>query len=130
MEDFSSFIDIIEVVDLPTVGNQFTWFSTNGRLKSRLDHFLVSEGIIDKWKHVAQEIGNRDVSDHCPIWIKRSNVSGMRAFTLKEKFKLLKADLKKWNIEVFGITGLKVDNAIEDLSKLDCINSSIFHQFA
>ncbi|CAK8562456.1 unnamed protein product [Lathyrus sativus] len=36
----------MEVIDLPIIGNQFTWFSSDGKPK------------------------NRDVSDHCPISIK------------------------------------------------------------
>ncbi|CAK8574671.1 unnamed protein product [Lathyrus sativus] len=67
MEDFASFIDIMKVVDLPTVGIQFTWFSSDGKAKSMLDLFLVYEGIIDSWKLVAQEIDSRNVSNHCSI---------------------------------------------------------------
>ncbi|CAK8568730.1 unnamed protein product [Lathyrus sativus] len=48
----------------------------------------------------------------------------MRAYTLKEKFKLLKASLKKWYKEVFGIIDLKIDNFVEDLKNLDSIINS------
>lgn len=39
---------------------------------SRLDRFLVSEGLIARWNISGQCIGNRDISDHCPIWLLRS----------------------------------------------------------
>lgn len=39
---------------------------------SRLDRFLVTMGLIDRWNIMGQWIGDRDISDHCPIWILRS----------------------------------------------------------
>ncbi|CAK8544093.1 unnamed protein product [Lathyrus sativus] len=53
MEDFASLIDLMEVVDLPTIGNQFTWFNSDGKAKIMLDHFLVPKGILGSWKLVA-----------------------------------------------------------------------------
>lgn len=70
MEDFNSFIDELEVVDIPVVGNMFTWYNSDCRPKSGLDRFLGSEGIISRWKILGQVTGLRDISDHKPIWIK------------------------------------------------------------
>lgn len=39
---------------------------------SRFDRFLISEGLIDMWGVSGQWIGNRDISDHCPIWLLHS----------------------------------------------------------
>ncbi|XP_058724480.1 uncharacterized protein LOC131595951 [Vicia villosa] len=73
MEEFANFIELMEVVDLPVLGNKFTWINSSGKAKSRLDRFLLSEGINNLWKIVAQVTGNRDISDHRPIWVKACN---------------------------------------------------------
>ncbi|XP_058757340.1 uncharacterized protein LOC131630577 [Vicia villosa] len=74
MEEFSKFIELMEVVDLPMLGNKFTWLNSNGRARSRIDRILLSEGIIKLWNAVAQVTGKRDVSNHRPVWVKSSNV--------------------------------------------------------
>ncbi|XP_058746048.1 uncharacterized protein LOC131618913 [Vicia villosa] len=68
-KDFSDFIVESGLVDVPCKGKKFTWFSGDGKLKSRIDRFLVSNNIISKWGVVGQWIGSRDVSDHCPVWL-------------------------------------------------------------
>ncbi|GAU30605.1 hypothetical protein TSUD_62250 [Trifolium subterraneum] len=40
---------------------------------SRLDRFLLSEGFIEKGSITNQWVGDRDISDHCPIWLESSN---------------------------------------------------------
>ncbi|XP_058742067.1 uncharacterized protein LOC131614510 [Vicia villosa] len=70
IEDFSSFIDMMELVDVSVVGCTHTWINASGMASSRIDRFLLSEGIIQAWKIVAQYTGSRDISDHRPIWIK------------------------------------------------------------
>lgn len=37
---------------------------------SRLDRFLVSESMLIEWNIIGQWVGKRDISDHCPIWLK------------------------------------------------------------
>jgi len=34
---------------------------------SRIDRFLLSEGTIREWKVAGQWVGDRYISDHCPI---------------------------------------------------------------
>ncbi|PNX88182.1 cysteine-rich receptor-like protein kinase [Trifolium pratense] len=67
--DFKQFIEDMDVVDLPVSGKRFTWFSADGRSMSRLDRFLLTDGLVDKWKASGQWVGERDISDHCPIWL-------------------------------------------------------------
>lgn len=67
---FKHFIDQMEVVDIPVLGKNFTWFSSDGASMSRLDRFLLSEGVIQKWDITAQSVGDKDISDHYPIWLK------------------------------------------------------------
>ncbi|MCI15886.1 cysteine-rich receptor-like protein kinase [Trifolium medium] len=65
--EFAHFIDILEVVDIPVTGNKFTWFNSDGSVMSRLNRFLLSEGFIEKGNISNLWVGDRDISDHCPI---------------------------------------------------------------
>lgn len=40
---------------------------------SRLDIFFIFEKLIVNWKIVGQYVGNKDISDHFPIWLKACN---------------------------------------------------------
>ncbi|XP_058741814.1 uncharacterized protein LOC131614210 [Vicia villosa] len=67
--EFSDFIDGCGLVDVPCKGKKFSWYSGDGRSKSRIDRILVSDAIVSSWGVVGQFIGNRDISDHCPVWL-------------------------------------------------------------
>ncbi|GAU46303.1 hypothetical protein TSUD_283280 [Trifolium subterraneum] len=73
--EFSQFIDAMELVDIPVLGKKFTWFNSDCSAMSRLDRFLLSEGFIEKGGISNQWVGNRDISDHCPIWLESSNIN-------------------------------------------------------
>ncbi|XP_058726722.1 uncharacterized protein LOC131598106 [Vicia villosa] len=65
--EFSDFIDKADLVDVPCKGKRISWFSGDGKSKSRIDRFLVSNFVISSWGVVDQWIGLTDVSDHCPV---------------------------------------------------------------
>ncbi|MCH81419.1 LINE-1 reverse transcriptase like, partial [Trifolium medium] len=67
--EFNQFVEGMDVIDIPVTGKKFTWFSADGKTMSRLDRFLLSEGFIEKGGVTGQWIGDRDISDHCPIWL-------------------------------------------------------------
>ncbi|XP_058746500.1 uncharacterized protein LOC131619420 [Vicia villosa] len=67
--EFSNFIDRCGLIDVPCKGKKFSWFSGDGKTKSRLDRFLIDGNIISSWSVAGQLIGQRDVSDHCPVWL-------------------------------------------------------------
>ncbi|XP_058760611.1 uncharacterized protein LOC131633951 [Vicia villosa] len=69
MEEFNEFIDMLDLVDVLVVGGRFTWSNKEGNAKSRLDRFLLSDGLIDDWKIVGQRVGDMDILDHVPIWL-------------------------------------------------------------
>lgn len=50
-------------------GKKFTWYSSDGRAKGRIDRFLVIDNIVSSWGDVGQLIKSREVSYHCPIWL-------------------------------------------------------------
>ncbi|XP_058752224.1 uncharacterized protein LOC131625381 [Vicia villosa] len=150
-ELFSDFIDKSLLVDVPCKGKKFTWFSGDGKSMSRLDRFLISSSIVVDWGVVGQVIGDRDISDHCPVWLvmdgldwgpkpfrfnnewfssnlfipfvekewKSMKVEGRGDFILKEKLRLLKDKLRRWNKEVFGKIELEMEDGIRDLNIAD-----------
>lgn len=49
MDEFSNFIVDMSLVDLLALGNNLLCFNLVGDPMSRLDHLLISEGLIEKW---------------------------------------------------------------------------------
>lgn len=47
---------------------------------------------------------------------KNITVEGRNDFIIKEKFKLMKASLKRWNKKVFGWNNLKVREGVEEIN--------------
>ncbi|GAU51623.1 hypothetical protein TSUD_414500 [Trifolium subterraneum] len=141
----------MELIDIPVIGKKFSWFSADGKAMSRLDRFLLSDNFIAKEEILGQWIGNRDISDHCPVWLicsnlnwgpkpfkfnncwlkhpelslfvtriwVKMNVTGKKAFVIKEKLKRLKEELRGWNREVFGILDLNIENTVKELNELE-----------
>jgi exonuclease III len=148
---FNQFVNEMDVIDLPVLGKKFSWFSADGKSMSRIDRFLLSDGLITRFGFSGQWIGDRDISDHCPIWLlaspknwgpkpfrvingwfdhpeffsfvehcwKSFEVHGKKAFVLKEKFRLLKECLRKWNKEVFGYMDLNIEKTVKDLNDIE-----------
>lgn len=73
--EFSQFCEAMDIIDIPVMGKKFTWFNSDGTSMSRLDRFLISEGFATKAGISNQWIGDRDISDHCPIWLLSSNLN-------------------------------------------------------
>ncbi|CAK8578494.1 unnamed protein product [Lathyrus sativus] len=65
----------MELIDLLVVGEKFTWSSSSGSCRSRLDRFLISQQLINLWNIKAQYVSDRDISDDRPIWIKANNIN-------------------------------------------------------
>ncbi|KAI5387344.1 hypothetical protein KIW84_073465 [Lathyrus oleraceus] len=75
MVEFSDFIDHMDLIDMPTIGNTLYWSSAVGGIASRINRLLVLEGPIEAWNIMGQEIGARDISNHIPVWTKSSNLN-------------------------------------------------------
>lgn len=67
MREFATFKEDMELIDVPVLGKKFTYFNSDGITMSRIDRFLLSEGFVSRMKISAQWVGDRDISDHCPI---------------------------------------------------------------
>lgn len=37
------------LVDVPSLVNKFTWFSGDGRSMSRINRFILSHALVDRW---------------------------------------------------------------------------------
>ncbi|XP_058775955.1 uncharacterized protein LOC131650251 [Vicia villosa] len=84
---FTKFIHEIDLVDIPCKGKKFTWYSGNGLAMSRIDRFLVSEVVVDRWVLVGQLVGERDISDHCPVWLVKDNINwGPKPFKFNDEW--------------------------------------------
>ncbi|KAI5403769.1 hypothetical protein KIW84_051070 [Lathyrus oleraceus] len=68
-EDFEDFISSMDLVDVPLINKRFTWYNLDGSACSRLDRFLISEKLFDLWGVGGIVVGDRSISDHCPIWL-------------------------------------------------------------
>ncbi|WJX38360.1 hypothetical protein P8452_26031 [Trifolium repens] len=148
---FNVLIDNLELEDLKLFGRKFTWVQPNGACASRLDRILVSSNWKDTWGEVSLWALQRDVSDHCPLILKYSNVDwGPKPFRFnnhwlrhkrfkevvatqwskpvsakwmgtifKDKLKVVKEALKKWNKENFGEAENKITALIDTVEGLE-----------
>lgn len=71
---FNSYIDELELMDIPLVWKQFIWYQTLGHSKSQLDKFLVCNKWMKVWPISTQYLMKRSFSDHCPLILKNSIV--------------------------------------------------------
>lgn len=49
MWEFRDFLGCSGLVDVPCLGNKFTWFSGDGRSMSRIDRFLLLDSLVGRW---------------------------------------------------------------------------------
>ncbi|XP_045797448.1 uncharacterized protein LOC123891593 [Trifolium pratense] len=54
---------------MSVLGKKFTWFIADGKSMSHIDRFLLSHGFITMHGISGQWIGDRNISDHCPVWL-------------------------------------------------------------
>ncbi|GKV45597.1 hypothetical protein SLEP1_g52662 [Rubroshorea leprosula] len=72
-EDLNDFIESAGLNDLPLTRRKFTWYKSDGSAMSRLDRFLISDGLLTFWGDCCQVGLNRSISDHCPVILKKVN---------------------------------------------------------
>ncbi|MCH91714.1 RNA-directed DNA polymerase (Reverse transcriptase), partial [Trifolium medium] len=92
IREFGNFATLMGLIDLPLLGRRFTWFKPNGSAASCLVRFLS--------------------------WQQQVNQTWM-AFMLKEKLKVLKANLKVWNKEVFRNIDRRIETLVEEIKEFD-----------
>ena len=62
--------------------------------------------------------------DRVRSWWDSYQVHGAPSFILANKLKLLKNDLKRWNVEVFGHVEVRIKKLVKDLSVLENMEES------
>ncbi|GJX84669.1 RNA-directed DNA polymerase, eukaryota [Tanacetum coccineum] len=71
---FNHFISSSCLIDLPLEGYSFTWALKSSSKMSKLDRFLISEGLISIFSSLAAICLDRRLSDHRPILLRESFV--------------------------------------------------------
>ncbi|XP_071695782.1 uncharacterized protein [Rutidosis leptorrhynchoides] len=106
-DNFNNFINNSGLIDLPLGGKRFTRICEKTMKFSKLDRFLISDGIFTIWPNTSSKTLDRDLSDHCPI-ILRNNLldSGPKPIRVFDTWLDLKdADTiieKAWLIPISG----------------------------
>ncbi|GJR53713.1 RNA-directed DNA polymerase, eukaryota, partial [Tanacetum coccineum] len=107
---FNNFITMTGLVDLPLEGYSYTWSNKFASNMSKLDKFLISEGLLTLFPSLSALCLDRHLSDHCPILIRELNNS---IPILKKKLQALKTSIKQW---------IKDDNICSNSTKLSIQN--------
>ena len=149
MYDFSDFISLHGLMDIPLEGGTYTW--SNSSSTSRIDRFLFSPLLADYFTHFSQKRMPRVLLNHFPIlleggsqqrgrtplnfenmwlWTKKFVdkvqvcwasylFQGTPSYVLAKKLAALKLDLKKWNEMGFGNFTVKKQQLWRNLNALD-----------
>ncbi|GJU96120.1 RNA-directed DNA polymerase, eukaryota [Tanacetum coccineum] len=72
--EFNAFIANSHLINIPFGGFSFTWSEKYGSKTSKLDRFLISEGILEIFPNLTGLILHRRISDHKPIILKESQL--------------------------------------------------------
>ncbi|GKB95524.1 RNA-directed DNA polymerase, eukaryota [Tanacetum coccineum] len=67
---FNTFISSSGLIDVQLEGYAFTWAHPSASKMSKLDRFLVSDGLISSFPHISAICLDRHLSDHRPILLR------------------------------------------------------------
>lgn len=82
---FDEFIEKNDLIDLPQIGREFTWYKHNLRAMSRIDRFLLSDTWMQQWSNLTKWALFKDISYHCPLVLKKHDVDwGPRPFRVMD----------------------------------------------
>ncbi|GJW82711.1 RNA-directed DNA polymerase, eukaryota [Tanacetum coccineum] len=110
--EFNMFIINSHLNQIPLGGYSFTWTDKYAKKMSKLDHFLVSQGILDLFLNLSSLILHQNISDHMPILLKETYVDyGPTPFRLFHSW-LLEDDFISVLEDSWNNAGWK--NSIED----------------
>ncbi|GJU19992.1 RNA-directed DNA polymerase, eukaryota [Tanacetum coccineum] len=71
---FNHFISSNSLIDPPLDGYSFTWSHKHAKKMSKLDRFLISEGLFDTFPHLSAICLDKNLSDHRPILLRESRL--------------------------------------------------------
>ncbi|GJW50167.1 RNA-directed DNA polymerase, eukaryota [Tanacetum coccineum] len=72
--EFNTFITNSHLIDVPLGGYSFTWSNTHASKMSKLDRFLVSNGLLDLFPNLSGLILHLRNSNHKPIILKEFHI--------------------------------------------------------
>ncbi|GKB26721.1 RNA-directed DNA polymerase, eukaryota [Tanacetum coccineum] len=70
---FNNFISHTGLIDIPLEGYSFTWAHKSASKMSKLDRFLISDGLLTLFPFLSAVCLDRHLSDHRPILLKESS---------------------------------------------------------
>ncbi|GKA23567.1 RNA-directed DNA polymerase, eukaryota [Tanacetum coccineum] len=70
---FNNFISLAGLIDLPLEGYAYTWAHKSASKMSKIDRFLISEGLLTKFPHLSALCLDRHLSDHRLILMRESS---------------------------------------------------------
>ncbi|PWA50859.1 RNA-directed DNA polymerase, eukaryota, Nucleotide-binding alpha-beta plait domain protein [Artemisia annua] len=71
---FNKFISSASLIDLPLDGYSFTWSHKSASKMSKLDRFLISEGLMELFPHLSAICLDKNLSDHRPILLRETSI--------------------------------------------------------
>ncbi|GJV32299.1 RNA-directed DNA polymerase, eukaryota [Tanacetum coccineum] len=114
---FNSFITSSGLLDIPLDGYSFTWAQKDARKMSKLDCFLVSEGLMSSMSNISGLVLDRHLSDHRPILLREVSVDyGPTPFQLFHSWFMLK-DFDRFVTDSWNMDEVTDDNAMSYLKK-------------
>nr|GEV84614.1 RNA-directed DNA polymerase, eukaryota [Tanacetum cinerariifolium] len=72
--EFNTFIANSHLIDIPLSGFSFTWSNKHASKMSKLDRFLVSEGLLEIFPNLSGLILHRHIYDHKPMILQESHL--------------------------------------------------------
>ncbi|XP_016195622.1 uncharacterized protein LOC107636639 [Arachis ipaensis] len=148
-EEFKSWIQNMDLVDLPLIDRKFTWF--RGRSCSRIDRALVSMEWLEEFPETRIRGGPRGLSDHCPVILEymkqrggprpfrsldswftnegflslvKEEWRGLGEIQFTDKLKALTIPLGNWHKAIFGDMDKKIMKFEEEIKKIDDLVSN------
>nr|GEV54989.1 RNA-directed DNA polymerase, eukaryota [Tanacetum cinerariifolium] len=97
---FDNFITTTGLIDLSLEGYSFTWSHKSASKMSKLDRFLISEGLLARFPYIYALCLDKHLSDHRPILLHELNVDyGPTPFHFFQSWSSRKGFDKMWLVE-------------------------------
>ncbi|GJZ03251.1 RNA-directed DNA polymerase, eukaryota, partial [Tanacetum coccineum] len=98
---FNSFISRAGLYDIQLEGYSFTWVHPSAGKMSKLDRFLVTDGLLSSFPNLSAVCLDKHLSDHRPILLREILVDfGAIPFRImirfRKKLQLLKKEIRSW----------------------------------
>ncbi|GJW56437.1 RNA-directed DNA polymerase, eukaryota [Tanacetum coccineum] len=110
--EFNTFITNSHLIDVPLGGYSFTWSDKHASKMSKLDRFLISDGLLDLFPNLSGLILHCRIFDHKPIILKESHMDyGLTPFCLFHSW-FLEQDLAYVVEDSWNNDGVHASNAM------------------